>query len=228
MNRLILHEQVLDGGLVGVRLSGPIDVRPIISQGCRLVGERFVVTRSEGNLIHELGGAPALERLQPCSKRWEAEDRSRAHRALHLGIVIDEHQNRFERGDFLIRNLLGADQTSGAIAVGEMVQEGQTVQFQLRDAESQPVRSYTCLACGGPDCTASATRRLAPWSSVVVAEVEGCSADPTTMPPLRPTDWDQFRSRGSSHKARSDLSAIVISCTGIPPAWLSLPSEICS
>ena len=136
MNRLILHDHVLDGGLVGVRLSGPIDVRPIISQGCRLIGDRFVVTKSEGNLIHELGGAPALERLQAVFESLGEQDRSRAHRALHLGIVIDEHRNRFERGDFLIRNLLGADQTTGAIAVGDVVQEGQTVQFHLRDADS--------------------------------------------------------------------------------------------
>lgn len=136
MNRLILHDHVLDGGLVGVRLSGPIDVRPIISQGCRLIGDRFVVTKSEGNLIHELGGAPALERLQTVFESLGEKDRSRAHRALHLGIVIDEHRNRFERGDFLIRNLLGADQTTGAIAVGDVVQEGQTVQFHLRDADS--------------------------------------------------------------------------------------------
>jgi small ligand-binding sensory domain FIST len=136
MNRLVLHDQVLDGGLVGVRLSGPIEVRPIISQGCRLIGDRFVVTKSEGNLIHELAGAPALERLQTVFESLREEDRSRAHRALHLGIVIDEHRNRFERGDFLIRNLLGADRTTGAIAVGDVVQEGQTVQFHLRDAAS--------------------------------------------------------------------------------------------
>jgi small ligand-binding sensory domain FIST len=136
MNRLIFHDQVLEGGLVGVRLSGPIDVRPIISQGCRLIGDRFVVTKSEGNLIHELGGVPALERLQTAFESLGEDDQGRAHRALHLGIVIDEHRNHFERGDFLIRNLLGADQTTGAIAVGDVVQEGQTVQFHLRDAES--------------------------------------------------------------------------------------------
>ena len=50
--------------------------------------------------------------------------------------MIDEHRSRFERGDFLIRNLLGADRTTGAIAIGDVVQEGQTVQFHLRDAES--------------------------------------------------------------------------------------------
>ncbi|MDH5740088.1 MAG: FIST C-terminal domain-containing protein, partial [Nitrospira sp.] len=133
MNRLILDGDVFDGGLVGVRLSGAVEIRPVISQGCRLIGERFVVTKAERNLIHELGGVPALERLQTVFEALSEEDRQRA---LHLGIVIDEHRNRFERGDFLIRNLLGADRTTGAVAVGEVVQEGQTVQFHLRDADS--------------------------------------------------------------------------------------------
>lgn len=133
MNRLVFNDEILDGGMVGVRLSGAVEIRPIISQGCRLIGERCVVTKAERNLIHELGGEPALERLQAVFESLSEEDRQRA---LHLGIVIDEHRNRFERGDFLIRNLLGADRSSGAVAVGEVVQEGQTVQFHLRDAES--------------------------------------------------------------------------------------------
>lgn len=136
MNRLVLNDQVLDGGLVGVRLTGAVDIRPIISQGCRLIGDRFVVTKAEHNLIYELGGARALDRLQGVFESLAEEERCRAHRALHLGIVIDEHRNRFDRGDFLIRNLLGADRTTGAVAIGDVVQEGQTVQFHLRDAES--------------------------------------------------------------------------------------------
>lgn len=145
-NRLLLNDQMYDGGLVGVRISGAVSIRPVISQGCRLIGERFVVTRAERNLIHELGGAPALERLQAVFESIPEEDRPRANRAVHLGIVIDEHRNRFERGDFLIRNLLGADQTTGAVAVGEMVQEGQTVQFQLRDAASASDEFHSLLA----------------------------------------------------------------------------------
>lgn len=133
MNRLVFNDDVLDGGMVGVRLSGAVEIRPIISQGCRLIGERFMVTKAERNLIHELGGRPALERLQTVFEALSEEDRQRA---LHIGIVIDEHRNRFERGDFLIRNLLGADRSSGAVAVGDVVQEGQTVQFHLRDADS--------------------------------------------------------------------------------------------
>ncbi|MBX3347642.1 MAG: FIST C-terminal domain-containing protein [Nitrospira sp.] len=145
-NRLVLNDQVYDGGLVGVRISGAVEIRPVISQGCRLIGERFVVTKAERNLIHELGGEPALGRLQTVFSSLSEEDRRGANRAVHLGIVVDEHRNRFERGDFLVRNLLGADQTTGAVAVGEVVQEGQTVQFQLRDAVSASQEFNALLA----------------------------------------------------------------------------------
>ena len=135
-NRLLLNDQVFDGGVVGVQLTGPISVRTVTSQGCRPIGERFVVTRAEGNLIFELGGVSALKRLQDVFESLGGSQRRDAHRALHLGIVIDEHRSHFERGDFLVRNLIGADQQAGAIAIGDVVQEGQTVQFHLRDAKS--------------------------------------------------------------------------------------------
>lgn len=135
-NRLLLNDQVFDGGVVGVQLSGPIAVRAVTSQGCRPIGERYVVTRAEGNLIFELGGVSALKRLQDVFESLGGPQRREAHRALHLGIVIDEHRSHFERGDFLVRNLIGADQQAGAVAVGEVIQEGQTVQFHLRDAKS--------------------------------------------------------------------------------------------
>ncbi len=135
-NRLIYQDAVLKNGLVGVRLSGPLAIRPIISQGCRPIGDRYVITKAEHNLIQELGGAPALERLQAVFETLDEHDRRRAHRALHIGIVMDEQRNHFERGDFLVRNLVGADQATGSVAIGDVVQEGQTVQFHLRDAQS--------------------------------------------------------------------------------------------
>ena len=135
-NRLFLNEQVFDGGVVGVQLTGSIAVRTVTSQGCCPIGERFVVTRAEQNLIYELGGVSALKRLQDVFESLGGNERRDAHRALHLGIVIDEIGSHFERGDFLVRNLIGADQQTGAVAIGDVVQEGQTVQFHLRDAKS--------------------------------------------------------------------------------------------
>jgi len=135
-NRLLLNDQVFDGGVVGVQLTGPVAVRIVTSQGCRPIGERFVVTRAEGNLLYELGGVSALKRLQDVFESLGGAQRRDAHRALHLGVVVDEHRSHFDRGDFLVRNLIGADQADGAVAIGDVVQEGQTVQFHLRDAKS--------------------------------------------------------------------------------------------
>ena len=144
-NRLLLNDQSFDGGLVGVQLTGPVSVRTVTSQGCRPIGERFVVTRAEQNLIYELAGASALKRLQDIFESMGSTQRD-AHRALHLGIVVDEHKSHFERGDFLVRNLIGADQQAGAVAIGDVVQEGQTVQFHLRDAKSASDDLHFCLA----------------------------------------------------------------------------------
>jgi small ligand-binding sensory domain FIST len=145
-NRLLLNDQVFDEGVVGVQLTGPIAVRTVTSQGCRPIGERFVVTRAEQNIIFELGGVSALKRLQDVFESLGGAHRRDAHHALHLGIVIDEHGSHFERGDFLVRNLIGADQQAGAVAIGDVVQEGQTVQFHLRDAKSASDDLHILLA----------------------------------------------------------------------------------
>ena len=97
-------------------------------------------------MVFELAGKPAIVRLQEVFESLEGPRRRDAHRALHIGIAIDEHRSRFERGDFLVRNLVGADQQAGAIAIGDVVQEGQTVQFQLRDGKSASEDLHVLLA----------------------------------------------------------------------------------
>ena len=133
-NRLVLDEHVVDEGAVGVFVDGGIEVRTLVSQGCRPIGRPFVVTRAEQNLIEELGGKPAIERLQELATAATEEERELLRHGLHVGLVVDEHKAEFGRGDFLVRNLLGADESSGALAVGEHVSVGQTVQFHVRDA----------------------------------------------------------------------------------------------
>lgn len=128
-------EEYRDGAAVAV-LSGPVQLNTIVSQGCRPIGPHFVVTRSEGNVIQELGGAPPLQKLQDLVNDLPALDQQLVQEGLHIGKVIDEQQESFDRGDFLIRNVVGIDQESGAIQIGGPVKPGQTVQFQVRDASS--------------------------------------------------------------------------------------------
>ncbi|CAB4744300.1 MAG: hypothetical protein F2754_11030 [Actinobacteria bacterium] len=132
-NRLVLDGLLLDDGAVGFLLEDA-SARVVVSQGCRPIGEPFIVTRSDHNFIHELGGRPALERVQQLIDGASPADRSLLAQGLHAGIVIDERKAQFTRGDFLVRNVLGANRESGAVAVGDLVEAGTTVQFQVRDA----------------------------------------------------------------------------------------------
>jgi small ligand-binding sensory domain FIST len=135
-NRLLLDDEVYRDGAVGLLLSDQTRVTTVVSQGCRPVGRPMVVTRSQGNVILELAGRPAYEQLALLVQRLDDEDRLLASQGLHIGRVIDEHRTQFARGDFLIRGVLGADRKSGAVAVGDVIPVGATVQFQVRDAAS--------------------------------------------------------------------------------------------
>jgi small ligand-binding sensory domain FIST len=132
-NRLGLDDAIVAAGAVGVFLEG-VDVETVVSQGCRPIGDAFVVTRAERNFVEELGGKPAMARLQELAANATDDERELLQRGLHMGLVVDEHKAEFVRGDFLVRNVLGADQESGAVAVGDRVSVGQTVQFHVRDA----------------------------------------------------------------------------------------------
>ena len=135
-NRLLLDDRVVTSGAVGAFLGAGVSVRTVVSQGCRPIGSPLVVTRAEQNVVYELAGAPALQRLGEMAESMPEDDRRLLDSGVHLGRVIDERKLDFDRGDFLVRNVLGADPESGAIAVGDVVDVGSTTQFQVRDAKS--------------------------------------------------------------------------------------------
>jgi small ligand-binding sensory domain FIST len=132
--RLLFGEEVKGDGAVGVLLQGSIGLRPVVSQGCRPIGRPFVVTKGEENVILQLGGRPPLAVLQELWQSLDERDKKLFQQGLHVGRVINEYQGDFQRGDFLIRNVIGLDRTTGALAITDRVRVGQTLQFQVRDA----------------------------------------------------------------------------------------------
>jgi small ligand-binding sensory domain FIST len=135
-NRLILDGTLYDAGAVGVVLPPGVATTTVVSQGCRPIGDPMVVTRASGTLLEELASEPALPRLLRLLEGLDARDRNLAARGLHLGRVVDERKDVYERGDFLVRNVLGALREREAVAVGDELDVGSIVQFQVRDAES--------------------------------------------------------------------------------------------
>jgi small ligand-binding sensory domain FIST len=134
-SRLFLDDQVLSSGAVGVNLPGA-EVHSLVAQGCRPVGNAYTITGAEGNVIHELGGRPPLIRLQEMAATLPVRDQELLSQGVLLGLIIDEYRAEPAQGDFLVRGVVGADPESGAIAVGDEIQVGQTVQFHVRDAAS--------------------------------------------------------------------------------------------
>lgn len=135
-NRLAVQGETHVDGAVGILLPDGFDTPPLVSQGCRPVGDPFIVTEAEGNLVTGLGFRPALERLQALVDEAPEDDRALLARGLHVGLVVDESADEFGPGDFLIRGVLGTDADRRGIRIGDHAPVGTTLQFHVRDAAS--------------------------------------------------------------------------------------------
>ena len=135
-NALYMGQEVFRSGAVGISMHGNLKVETIVAQGCRPIGQPMVVDRCESNVLFELDGKKPLEALQEIFSKASEEDRRLINSALHVGVVMDPLQEKFQRGDFLIRNVMGLHQETGALVVGEMLREGQVVQFHVRDGRT--------------------------------------------------------------------------------------------
>lgn len=144
---LFRDADVLDSGAVACSLHG-IEVVPCVSQGASPVGPEMTVTAAEGNVIAELASRPALERLREALAELEPEERELAGQGLLLGVVIDENQPEYERGDFLVRPIIGIDPEADTIAFGDRVRVGQTVRLHVRDRLSADEDLRAALALG--------------------------------------------------------------------------------
>jgi small ligand-binding sensory domain FIST len=165
-NRLWLDGKTHEDGAVGVVLDGAVAIEAVVSQGCRPIGQPLVITQAERNIIGQLGGLPALARFQEMFQQLTPQEQQLAQRGLHVGRVTDEYRDGFQRGDFLVRNVIGADPKTGGIAVGDYVRVGQTVQFHVRDGETADEDLRSLLA-------ASHERNAAPPAGALLFTCNG-------------------------------------------------------
>jgi small ligand-binding sensory domain FIST len=132
--QLYLNGDVFDEGVIAVSIGGEVGLASVISQGCTPIGETWTITRADQNLIYEIGNRPAYTVLAETFAKLPEEEQKKTRGNLFIGLVINEYLEEFGRGDFLVRNLLGADPATGVLAVGAFPRTGQTIQFQRRDA----------------------------------------------------------------------------------------------
>jgi small ligand-binding sensory domain FIST len=134
--QVYLNGEVYEEGGVAISVGGEVDLASMISQGCTPNGETWTITRAERNLIHEIGNRPAYEVLAETFASLTPEQQKQAQGNLFVGLVMNEYLDEFQRGDFLIRSLVGVDPSTGTIAIGAYPRPGQTMQFQCRLASA--------------------------------------------------------------------------------------------
>jgi small ligand-binding sensory domain FIST len=131
-NRLLLGEDVYRSGAVGVAFSGDLAVDTLVAQGCRPLGVPMLVTRCRGGLLQQLDWRPPLQVLAELYPSLDARDRELVTHSLFVGL--DLRASAVEHaGELLVRNIVGADEGTGAIAVGAELRPMMVAQFVVRD-----------------------------------------------------------------------------------------------
>ena len=166
-NIVVCHDgRAIAGGAIALGFSGGVSLRTLVSQGCRPIGEPLTITGvKQQNLLLSLGSKPAYSVLNAVFNGLTKNEKDRARNNLFAGLAMSEYVEEYKRGDFLIRNILGADPDAGAVAIGSPLRVGQTLQYQLRDRDSadEDLRELCCtleqdgarpfasllFACGG-------------------------------------------------------------------------------
>ena len=135
-NRLFIGDEVLRTGGVGVVFSGDVAVDTLIAQGCRPIGTPMLVTRCQQSLLQELDGRPAMLVLSELYHSLGPRDRELMQQSVFLGLELRSEEVEYEPSELLVRNVLGADERTGALAVGAELRPMTVAQFMLRDAHS--------------------------------------------------------------------------------------------
>src|SRR5262245_30015254 len=135
-NALYADGALHTSGAVGLALTGDAEIDTVVAQGCRPIGTPMFVTRCERNLVQGLDGRSPYEVLADLYELLSSRDRELFQHSLFLGIVMQPEQQEYHQGDFLVRNIVGADPKSGVLAIGALLEPHMVVQFHLRDAQT--------------------------------------------------------------------------------------------
>lgn len=118
--------------LAGILFSPEVAVATAVSQGCAPFGAIHEITECQRNIAVRIDNRPALEVLR--EEMGDVLARNLARAAQNIGVAL--HVRGSDTGDFLVRNLMGVDENNGLVAIGEMLEAGQLLQFCRRDPDS--------------------------------------------------------------------------------------------
>ncbi len=137
-----IADRVVDGGVSGVLFSDMPGISVGRTQGCTPLQGNYTITACRQNIIDTLDSRPAVDVMKDVIGEVLARDLSRLGDYIFAGLpftdvaIADLPVTDSVAQDYLIRNIIGIDVSTGAIAIGEMVKEGDPFIFCRRDGNS--------------------------------------------------------------------------------------------
>ena len=127
-------DTISSNAVSGMLLAGDFELTLASSIACGVIGAAHRVTAARDNIVIELDGRPAYEVFAEAAGPLAADLR-RALTYVFVAIPVYENARTIERGQFVVRNIVGASEEHGVIAVAFQPRVGDTIGFVLRDAE---------------------------------------------------------------------------------------------
>src|ERR687890_62810 len=126
-------DEVITDGVSYVLLSGKARAGWAISHACIPIGGERIVTRSQGNVIYEIDGKPAVEVLKEYLPEGAlTEERDWMRYAISLALCY-KAPSYMKDEEYVVRGVPAVKMTDGSIAVQTEVQEGTSIWFSSRD-----------------------------------------------------------------------------------------------
>src|SRR5215216_3420269 len=128
-------DEVISGGVSYTLLSGKAQAGWAISHGLVPIGSARTVTRSQGNVIYEIDGKPAIEVLKEYLPEGAlVEDRDWMRYAISLALTT-KAPSYMKDEEYVVRGVPAVRMADGSITVQTEVPEGTSVWFSSRDKE---------------------------------------------------------------------------------------------
>ena len=128
-------EQVISGGVSYALLSGKAQASWAISHGLVPIEGARTVTRSQGNVIYEIDGKPAIEVLKEYLPEGAlVEDRDWMRYAIALALTF-KAPSYMKDEEYVVLGVPAVRMADGSIMIQTEVPEGTSVWFSSRDKE---------------------------------------------------------------------------------------------
>jgi hypothetical protein len=128
-------DEVISGGVSYVLLSGRTQASWAMSHSLIPIGGERIVTRSQGNVIYEIDGKPAVEVLKEyLPEHALADERDWMRYAISLALCF-RAPSYMKDEEYVVRGVPQLNLTDGSVTVQTEVQEGTSVWFSSRDKE---------------------------------------------------------------------------------------------